>query len=54
LGFLKRANIDRLLPQIDLDLSPLYSEADRIESRLKAIREQAKPVEKSMPPALYA
>lgn len=45
--------IDRLLPQIELDVSPLYSEAERIESRLKAIREQAKPVENPMPPALY-
>jgi len=45
--------IDKLLPQIKLDVSPLYSEAERIESRLKVIREQAKPVENPMPPALY-
>jgi uncharacterized protein len=45
--------MNRLLPQIELDVSPLYSEAERIESRLKTIRKQAKPVENPMPPALY-
>jgi uncharacterized protein len=45
--------IDRILPQIELDVSPLYDEAERIEARLKAIRAQAKPVENPMPPALY-
>jgi len=45
--------IDKLLPQIELDVSPLYSEAERIESRLKVIREQAKPVENPMSSALY-
>ena len=45
--------IDELLPQIRLDVSPLYREAERIESRLKTLRKQAKPVEVSMPPAVY-
>lgn len=45
--------IDELLPQIKLDVSPLYREAERIESRLKAFREQAKPVESPRPPAVY-
>jgi uncharacterized protein len=45
--------IDALLPQIKLDVSPLYREAERIESRLKAFREQAKPVEAPRPPAVY-
>jgi uncharacterized protein len=45
--------IDALLPQIQLDVSPLYREAERIESRLKAFREQAKPVEAPRPPAVY-
>lgn len=45
--------IDELLPQIRLDVSPLYREAERIESRLKALREQAKPVETPRPPAVY-
>jgi uncharacterized protein len=46
--------MDRILPQIELDVSPLYDEAERIEARLKAIREQAKPVENPMPPGLYS
>jgi predicted ATP-grasp superfamily ATP-dependent carboligase len=45
--------IDKLLPQIKLDVSPLYREAERIQSRLKAFREQAKPVESPRPPAVY-
>jgi len=45
--------IDQLLPQISLDVSPLYREAERIESRLKALRERAKPVEAPRPPAVY-
>ena len=45
--------IDKLLPQIQLDVSPLYNEAARIESRLKTAREQAKQVEAPMPPGLY-
>lgn len=45
--------IDKILPQIEVDVSPLYDEAERIEARLKVIREQAKPVENPMPPALY-
>jgi uncharacterized protein len=45
--------IDKMLPQIEVDVSPLYDEAERIETRLKAIRKQAKPVESPMPLGLY-
>jgi predicted ATP-grasp superfamily ATP-dependent carboligase len=45
--------IDELLPQIKLDISPPYREAERIESRLKALREQAKPVEALRQSAVY-
>lgn len=45
--------IDDLLPQIRLDVSPLYREAEQIESRLKTLREQAKPVQTQIPPAIY-
>lgn len=34
--------IDMLLPHIDLELSPLYAEAERIESELRTLRAQAK------------
>jgi len=34
--------IDLLLPGIDLQVTPLYAEAEEIESRLKNVREQAK------------
>jgi uncharacterized protein len=45
--------INKLLPQIRLDVSPLYHEAEQIESRLKTLREQAKQVETQAPPAVY-
>jgi len=45
--------IDKLLPQLKLDVSPLYHETEQIERRLKTLREQAKPVETQIPPALY-
>jgi len=35
--------IDMLVPHIDLELSPLYAEAERIETQLRALRTQAKP-----------
>ncbi|MFH0848601.1 MAG: PAC2 family protein [archaeon] len=45
--------IDKLLPQIELDVSPLHNEAEKIENRLRTLREQAKPVEKPPPTPLY-
>jgi uncharacterized protein len=45
--------VDDILPEIELDVSPLYDEAERIEARLKIVRQQAKPVENSMPPGVY-
>ena len=46
--------IHKLLPKMDLDVSPLYAEAEKIESRLKTLREQAKPAESPLRPAPYA
>lgn len=46
--------IDKLLPQIDLNVSPLYAEAEKIESRLKTLREQAKPAQSPIRPTPYA
>lgn len=46
--------IDKLLPQINLDVRPLYAEAGKIESRLKTLREQAKPAQSSIRPTPYA
>ena len=45
--------IGKLLPHIKLDVSPLYREAEEIESRLKTLREQARPVETQSPSAVY-
>jgi len=45
--------IDKLLPQVELDVSPLYREAEQIENRLKTLREQAKSVESQISPAVY-
>jgi uncharacterized protein len=38
----------KLLPSLHIDLKPLYQEAERIESALKALRQQAKPMEESI------
>jgi uncharacterized protein len=46
--------IDMLLSQIDLEVSPLYVEAEEIESRLRSLREQAKPARSSIRPSPYA
>jgi uncharacterized protein len=35
--------IDRLLPQISIDVTPLYREAETIEGRIRVLRDQAKP-----------
>ena len=45
--------IDMLLPQIDLEVSPLYVEAEEIESRLRIVREQAKPARSPIRPSPY-
>jgi uncharacterized protein len=45
--------IDDLLPQIKIDVSPLYKEGDRIERSLRALRAQAKTVETPMPRGVY-
>jgi len=45
--------IDRILPEIELDVTPLYEEARGIERRLKRLRDQAKPVETPAPPKIY-
>jgi predicted ATP-grasp superfamily ATP-dependent carboligase len=45
--------IVKLLPQIDLDVSPLHAEAEKIEGRLKTIREQAKPAQSPTRPTPY-
>lgn len=46
--------IDLLLPQIDLEIAPLYARAEEIEVRLRALREQAKPARPSGGPSPYA
>jgi uncharacterized protein len=46
--------IQKLLPHLNLDVSPLYEEAERIEARLKTLREQAKPAQSPNRPAPYA
>jgi len=38
----------KLLPNFTIDLTPLYQEAERIESALKALRQQTKPMEDSI------
>lgn len=35
--------IDKLLPELSVDVRPLYQEAEMIESRIKTLRVQAKP-----------
>lgn len=48
-------SIDKILLKVDIDVKPLYKEAEGIESRIKAMQKQAKtPVKKSMPkPEMY-
>jgi len=46
--------IDVLLPQIDLEVSPLYVEAEKIESSLRTLREQARPARSPIRPSPYA
>ncbi|MDP2766479.1 MAG: PAC2 family protein [Candidatus Methanoperedens sp.] len=35
--------IDKLIPTIEIDLEPLYMEAERVEKHIKALRKQIKP-----------
>jgi uncharacterized protein len=48
-------SIDRILLKVDIDVKPLYKEAEGIEARIKAMQKQAKsPVKKTMPkPEMY-
>ena len=48
-------SIDRILLKVDIDVKPLYKEAEGIEARIKAMQKQAKtPVKKSTPkPEMY-
>jgi predicted ATP-grasp superfamily ATP-dependent carboligase len=37
--------IDKLLPEIKIDVKPLYEQAKQIEEQLRKLRVQAKPAE---------
>jgi len=37
--------LDKLIPDMQVDVKPLYEEAERIEERLKLLRKQASPVQ---------
>jgi len=45
--------IDKLVPEIEIDIAPLYQEAERIAERLSTIRRQAKPIESQPPWGVY-
>lgn len=45
--------IDKLVPNIKIDVAPLYEEAKRIEEYLKLLRKQAKPSEPEAPSRMY-
>ncbi|MCP8309775.1 MAG: proteasome assembly chaperone family protein [archaeon] len=45
--------IDKLIPEIEIDVAPLYQEAERIAERLKVLRKQAKPIESQPPWGVY-
>ncbi len=45
--------IDKLIPEIRVDIVPLQQEAERIAERLKVLRKQAKPVESQPPLGVY-
>ena len=48
-------SIDRILLKVDIDVKPLYKEAEGIEARIKSMQKQAKPTtKKAMPkPEMY-
>lgn len=49
--------INRLLPHLEIDVEPLYEQAERVETHIKEMREQAKAMSEKMqptyPPELY-
>ncbi|MEM2955900.1 MAG: PAC2 family protein [Nitrososphaerales archaeon] len=45
--------IDKLIPEIEVDVAPLHQEAERIAERLKVLRKQAKPMESQPPWGIY-
>ncbi|MCP8304619.1 MAG: proteasome assembly chaperone family protein [archaeon] len=45
--------IDRLIPEIEIDIASLYQEAERIEDKLRTLRRQAKPGEAEPPVGVY-
>ena len=46
---------NRLLPEVEVDVTPLKEEAEKIEARLKTLRTHVKPVEGPVPsPEIYA
>ncbi|MCP8315879.1 MAG: proteasome assembly chaperone family protein [archaeon] len=45
--------INKLIPEIEVDVAPLYKEAERIAERLKVLREQARPIESQPPWGVY-
>ncbi|MGB9659314.1 MAG: proteasome assembly chaperone family protein [Nitrososphaerales archaeon] len=45
--------IDKLIPEIKVDVAPLHQEAERIAERLKVLRKQAKPMESQPPWGIY-
>lgn len=45
--------IDKLIPEIRVDIVPLQKEAERIAERIKILRKQAKPIEPQPPWGVY-
>jgi len=45
--------IDKLIPNIKIDIEPLYEHAKRVEKYLRNLRTQAKPAEPELPAAMY-
>ncbi|NWG09425.1 MAG: proteasome assembly chaperone family protein [Nitrososphaerales archaeon] len=45
--------IDKLVPEIEIDIASLDQEAERIAERLSALRRQAKPIESQPPWGVY-
>jgi len=44
-------NLDKMLPEIKIDLEPLYKQAEDIENKIKAFMKQSKPTAPPLPPA---
>lgn len=45
--------IDKLLPDVKIEIKPLYEKAGNIEGHLKKLREQAEPAMQEPPPGMY-